>query len=139
MKKNCLMIVLIVSILIMDLGSTIDIWAADVAFEIEEEQSADETELDIVENNTTDNEAMEDIDEEQGNDNVFESSDDENDADLFSDTIEDEAVDVGAYGSNYRYWNQGQSNYANMRDAGCWIVAQAKLLAWWHVPVVPAT
>lgn len=128
MKKNCLMIVLIVSILIMDLGSTIDIWAADVAFEIEEEQSVDETELDIVENNTTDNEAMEDIDEEQGNDNVFESSDDENDADLFSDTIEDEAVDVGAYGSNYRYWNQGQSNYANMRDAGCWIVAQAKLL-----------
>lgn len=32
------------------------------------------------------------------------------------------------YSGDYRYWSQGGSDYKVMRDYGCWIVAQAKLL-----------
>ena len=32
------------------------------------------------------------------------------------------------YGSDYRKWNQGQSAYSEVREVGCFIVAQAKML-----------
>ena len=37
-------------------------------------------------------------------------------------------VKAAAYGNNYKYWSQGGSDYSIMRDYGCWIVAQSKLL-----------
>ena len=37
-------------------------------------------------------------------------------------------VNAASYPSDYRDWNQGQSDYNEMRDVGCFIVAQAKML-----------
>ena len=37
-------------------------------------------------------------------------------------------AEAAAYGGDYRYWGQGQSDYQGMRDYGCWVVAQTKLL-----------
>ena len=54
---------------------------------------------------------------------------------LFSSGISEEGLTEGevpvataSYNSNWRFWNQGQSDYANMRAYGCWVTAQAKLL-----------
>ena len=37
-------------------------------------------------------------------------------------------VYAASYSSDYRYWSQGGSDYQGMREVGCWIVAQSKLL-----------
>lgn len=35
---------------------------------------------------------------------------------------------TASYNNNWRCWNQGQSDNADMRAYGCWVTAQAKLL-----------
>ena len=125
MKKNCLAIVLAIAMLIVSLESSTEVWALDFTSEIEE-QSEDNAEVSIID------EDIADIDEDSGNsieeNDIFEPSDDSVD-EIFTDTVDDEAVDVGAsYAGDYRYWSQGQSDYSGMIEAGCWIVAQAKLL-----------
>ena len=37
-------------------------------------------------------------------------------------------VYAASYSGDYRYWSQGGSDYQGMREVGCWIVAQSKLL-----------
>ena len=54
---------------------------------------------------------------------------------LFSSGVSEEnsveadvPVATASYNNNWRCWNQGQSDYADMRNYGCWVTAQAKLL-----------
>ena len=35
---------------------------------------------------------------------------------------------AASYSGDYRYWSQGASDDYNMRQYGCWVTAQAKLL-----------
>ena len=37
-------------------------------------------------------------------------------------------VYAASYPNDYRYWSQNQSDYAGVRDYGCWIVAMARML-----------
>lgn len=45
-----------------------------------------------------------------------------------SSTEVDVPVATASYNGNWRCWNQGQSDYADMRSWGCWVTAQAKLI-----------
>ena len=46
---------------------------------------------------------------------------------LFS-TLPPFTANAASYSSDYRYWSQGASSYTNMRNFGCWVVAQSKLI-----------
>ena len=37
-------------------------------------------------------------------------------------------VFAASWNANYKYWSQNQSDYAGVRDCGCWIVAMARML-----------
>ena len=37
-------------------------------------------------------------------------------------------IQAASYSGDYRYWSQGASDDYNMRQYGCWVTAQAKLL-----------
>jgi len=80
----------------------------------DEEDNENEVEDDV----STDKKTDEDInDDSQTNEIILEEIDDLN------------VFNLGAsYNSDYRYWSQGFSDYQGMREVGCWIVAQAKLL-----------
>lgn len=39
-----------------------------------------------------------------------------------------ESVRASSFGGDYRYWSQGGSDYSGMREVGCLIMAQAKML-----------
>lgn len=72
-------------------------------------------------------------DSDSNNGSVFQSDseieiEENSDTDAF-DAGEKDAIEMYAlYAGDYRYWSQGQSDYSGMINAGCWIVAQAKLL-----------
>lgn len=86
---------------------------------------------------------LENVDTEE-NSNVFEDSNNNGEGAVFesgeidlTDEIDNKIIEdedivtepaLSSYPADFRYWSQGQSDDMNMRDAGCWIVAQAKLL-----------
>lgn len=43
-------------------------------------------------------------------------------------TLGASSVKASSYGGDYRFWSQGGSDYQGMRDVGCLITAQAKML-----------
>lgn len=47
---------------------------------------------------------------------------------LFCLMFNGESVKASSFGSDYRYWSQGGSDYSGMREVGCLITAQAKML-----------
>ena len=47
---------------------------------------------------------------------------------LFCLMFSRESVKASSFGSDYRYWSQGGSDYSGMREVGCLITAQAKML-----------
>lgn len=47
---------------------------------------------------------------------------------LFFLMFSGESVKASSFGSDYRYWSQGGSDYSGMREVGCLITAQAKML-----------
>lgn len=47
---------------------------------------------------------------------------------LFCLMFSGESVKASSFGSDYRYWSQGGSDYSGMREVGCLITAQAKML-----------
>lgn len=82
-----------------------------------DEPKAEEDNKNEVEDNVATDKKTNTNDDSQTNEIVLEEIDDLN------------VFNLGAsYNSDYRYWSQGFSDYQGMRDVGCWIVAQAKLL-----------
>ncbi len=47
---------------------------------------------------------------------------------LFLPIVSTYPVYAASYGDDYRLWNQANSDYQGMRESGCFIVAQAKML-----------
>lgn len=63
---------------------------------------------------------------------LFESGENDSTDEVDTKIIEDEDTVTepasSNYSMNFREWSQGQSDYQQMVEGGCWIVAQAKLL-----------
>ena len=47
---------------------------------------------------------------------------------LFGFTAGGKTAEAAGYSQDYRYWSQGSSDYIPMRQVGCLITAQAKML-----------
>lgn len=47
---------------------------------------------------------------------------------FFCVVLSSESVQASSFGGDYRYWSQGGSDYSGMREVGCLITAQAKML-----------